>query len=281
MRILIAFFLISSAATAQERMLPFFPDNFTHNKNLDTLTLNEFRSILKAHPGEFDQAYFDYGYEDPKDWVLVSETIMDDPETTRPRINVFDIDNDGDMDLILSFLGWNYYKRIYIYENLGKKYRCIYWDYLALFGIYEPENASEPHFIISNPACCTDPTDAFFTGRYNSKENKIEIIDSMTVNFYDFRPLPSTDSLFTNQIWEESQDTMYIATTSEGFETKGYYLPGAQLRKIRTISYDGYTLEFCEIKGVLGPKPDWVSKEFFPHSFAWLSKEKLGINGKR
>ncbi|MCH2234966.1 MAG: hypothetical protein MK078_12005 [Crocinitomicaceae bacterium] len=105
--------LISSLVFAQERMLPFFQDNFTHSKHMDTLSLGEFRSIVQSH-GEFDQAYFDYGYEDPKDWVLVSETIMDDPETTRPRINEFDIDKDGDMDLILSFLGWNYYKR-YLY----------------------------------------------------------------------------------------------------------------------------------------------------------------------
>ena len=123
--------LISSLVFAQERMLPFFQDNFTHSKHMDTLSLGEFRSIVQSH-GEFDQAYFDYGYEDPKDWVLVSETIMDDPETTRPRINEFDIDKDGDMDLILSFLGWNYYKR-YLY--LWKPWQAIPLYLLGLFDL--------------------------------------------------------------------------------------------------------------------------------------------------
>ena len=101
------------------------------------------------------------------------------------------------------------------------------------------------------------------------------MLDSLTINFYDFWPLPSTDSLFINQTWKKSSDTLYIATTSEGFQAKGYYLPRAEIRKIHNLNYEGYSLIFCEIKGELGPKPDWVSREFFPHSYGWLCLEKI------
>ena len=101
------------------------------------------------------------------------------------------------------------------------------------------------------------------------------MLDSLTINFYDFWPRPATDSLLINQTREKSSDTLYIATSSEGFQAKGYYLPRAEIRKIRTLNYEGYSLIFCEIKGELGPKPDWVSREFFPHSYGWLCLEKI------
>ena len=250
---------------AQNKLMSFFPD-LTHANYVDTIPSSDFRNIVEMNLSDFNQAYFDYGYEDSSKWELVSKNILAYPEIGRPTANFMDLNKDGTKDIILSFRGGNYYTRVLIYFAEKDGYKNVYYDYLVLFGVYKNGDLCLRH-----PACCTDPTDEFH--RVSVDENGVvNKVDSLSISYDGFLESTSLDSLFYQKEWLETTDTLYAVSTMEGISSYGGYYPGSQIRVIDEIIYEGDTIWYCEIRG--GILPHNRRSQLFPHSYAWLSKKK-------
>ncbi len=263
---LILIFLSINLSYAQDKMLPFFPE-ITHAFEADTIPTDAFKKIVATNISDFNQAYFDYGYEDSSKWELVSKNILEYPEIGRPSANFIDLNKDGKDDIILSFRGGNYYTRLLIYFATDDGYTNIYYGHYILFGIYKNGDLSLRH-----PACCTDPTNEFH--RISIANNAdITKVDSLTISLAGIRgtsvPL---DSIYHQQTWEVTKDTLYAFNSLEGNNSFSGYLPGSQMRIIDNYVFEDDTLYYAEIKGEMLIQKRY--QQFFPHSFTWLSKKQ-------
>ncbi len=233
--------------------------------SLDTLSYEEASKIISRHKSDFSQPLYTFGSENPEDWELITESFFNYPEIVRPCMNQLDINGDGELDLILSFLGGNEYSFIGIYFRTEQGYKNIFTDNTVFFGRY-----TNGDLCLRKPACCDAPANQYYRYSLKAKE-KLSVEDALSISTWKVRRQIQEDIIFQNDEWEVTKDTLYTYRNQGSEESLGFFLPGAQRRIIYLEEDDQKELFFCEIIGEFTGRWQLIHG----HAFMWLTKDKV------
>jgi outer membrane protein assembly factor BamB len=261
--LLILLFSISISAKAQIQLAAFFPD-MVHATNVDTISNKDFKDKLTSHFNDFKQVLFDFGEEDSTEWSFFNDHLKEAPPFMAPRVNQLDVNKDGLSDLIVTSMGGHEFMRVGIYLGTQNGYRNIMFTVAEFFGLFKNGD-----LCLIRPACCDDPRALLYRVSV-STEGNVSRLDSLTIaSLYNYK-VPDQKEIFQHENWTISSDTLYANRVDSRKETYGAFLPGAEIRVIKTIVVKEEKLQFCEIKGQSISIKNGL--KIYQHAFLWLSK---------